>query len=77
MAEVFGLKLDEVPEGWRPTKMIAVVECLDPASESGGSGAMRMSTRATNDLTLWSAIGMLRAALADLEQQYVASLSDA
>lgn len=76
MAEAFGVGVGGLPAGWIPTKVISVVECFDPDSTEDGPGALRLSVRASDDLSLWTAIGMLRSALADLDQQYLGTLPE-
>ena len=72
---LYDLDLGELPEGWRALNAIAVIECIDLDDDSPDiPGAKRISIRSTDDLDVWTAIGMLRGALADLEQQFLESL---
>ncbi len=77
MTAVFGLEVDDLPAGWQPVNAIIITECIDLSDEADSGSAMhRLSTRSTPDLTVWSAIGMLEAAAADLKKQYVKKLED-
>lgn len=76
MGEALGLTVADLDEGWRPLNLVAVVESIDLTVPDTGPRTKRLSTRATEDLDLWTAIGMLEAALADLKQQYVNSLEE-
>lgn len=71
------LEVEDLPEGWRPVNALVITECIDLTDPSEDvPGAKRLSTRSTDDLDVWTAIGMLEAVAADLKAQYVASIVD-
>ena len=77
MTEVLGMKIDDLPEGWMPVNAIVVIECVDLNDDAPDSpGIKRLSTRHTSELDMWTALGMLTAAAADLKQQYIESTED-
>jgi hypothetical protein len=67
---VFGMPIADLPSDWQPVQAVMVVECMDPDTAVSGAAAMRLSIRVTDTTTIWTAIGMLRSALVDLEQQF-------
>jgi hypothetical protein len=54
------LDVPELPEGWTPLSVYAVVKCLDE------DGRVGLVTRASDELSTWEAIGMLTGALDSL-----------
>jgi hypothetical protein len=76
MSEINGLAVEDLPDGWQPLNVIAITECVDLSDDRAGAAMHRLSTRSTDGLTVWAAIGMLEAAAADLKQQYVEKLED-
>lgn len=69
MADVFGLEVADLPEGWTPIRVLAVVECLVFDPEDEGS-ARKLCLRAAEGTLTWDMLGMLKAMLIDVEQQY-------
>lgn len=49
----------DLPEGWTPLEMVAVVKCLDE------DGDLALAWRSTNGITPWEAVGMLHFATQD------------
>lgn len=74
--QLFGVDTDDLPDGWSPVEAIAVVRCVDLSQDEGGPAASKLAVRATHNLTIWEALGMLTAACADLKAQYVDNLED-
>ena len=68
---LFGLEVADLPDDWRPTSAIVVVESVDLDDDRGGAAVKRLSTRHSEDLDAWKAIGMLQAAAADLTRQFL------
>jgi hypothetical protein len=74
---VWGLEIGDVPKEWTPIDVLAVVESVVEMDDStSGPSAMRLSIRATDSMTIWKAMGMLKAVMADLESQFVETLGD-
>ena len=55
MGTVYGLPLDDLPDGWQPVEAIVVVKCLKPENEDCAYGLV---ARVSGDLTTWEAEGM-------------------
>lgn len=53
MSEVFGLEVQDFPEGYTPLESVAVTKALDE------TGEVSLVIRVTRDLTTWEAAGML------------------
>lgn len=70
----YGLDTGPLPEGEQPLEAIAVVKCL--SADGDGPEAVHLSTRGSDGLNIWEAIGMLDCARRDLLDQYAASLDD-
>lgn len=70
------MELGELPEGWTPTDALAVIKSVVWDGQENGPGSIRYSTRVTGSLNICEAIGMLRAAEADLLEQYKSSLGE-
>lgn len=62
MASAFGLELSDLPAGWRPVEVVAVVKCI----ELDADGGTRHSIRGTPTLGNVEALGMLEAAAAEV-----------
>lgn len=73
MAEVFGLDIGELPEGWRPLEALVIVRCV-ALDEEGGAGAQKLAFRHTPGLPSWEALGILTGYAADLKQQFLGTL---
>lgn len=54
---VYGLEIEEMPEGWTPLEACVVLKCLDD------EGEVALATRQTDALRVWDVVGMLEAAL--------------
>jgi hypothetical protein len=76
VAEVFGLEVGELPEGWQPVEALCIVRCVAFADDEGGTAAQKLSMRATEGLTIWEVMGMLTGYLADAKQQFLGTLLD-
>lgn len=63
MADVFGVHLDDLPEGCTPLEAIVIVKALDE------DGAVCLYPRQSEALSHWEAIGMLRAHGQRLERE--------
>lgn len=57
MAEVFGLEVVDLPEGWQPVEALVVVKCLKPES-SDDECPYGLVARASHGLTTWEGEGM-------------------
>ena len=55
--QVFGVGLPDLPEGWQPVEVLAIVKCLLPEGEHAGSYAL--ATRYSEGLAPWDVAGML------------------
>lgn len=69
MADLFGMEVPDLPEGWTPLRACAVLECLVLDGESEES-VRRLCLRAPEGTLTWDLLGMLNAMLLDVEQQY-------
>jgi hypothetical protein len=76
MAQAFGLDVGELPDGWQPVEALVIVKCLIPDDSTSKQFPYRLSLRASDGLSMWEAAGMLRVNAADVDAQFVASLSD-
>lgn len=76
MAEVFGLDVGDLPDGWQPVEALCIVSCVAFNDDEGGTAARKLSIRATEGLTVWEVIGMLEGYAADARQQFLATLLD-
>lgn len=74
MAEIFGLEVGEVPQGWQPVDVLCIVSCVAFAEDSGGTTARKLSIRASEGLTCWEVLGMLEGYAADVRQQFIDTL---
>lgn len=74
MAEVFGLEVGEVPQGWQPVDVLCIVSCVAFGEEDGGTAARKLSMRASEGLTCWEVLGMLEGYAADARQQFLETL---
>lgn len=74
MAEVFGLEVGELPEGWQPVEALCIVRCVAFDDDEGGTAAQKLSMRASEGLTIWEVMGMLYGYLADARQQFIGTL---
>ena len=54
---VFGLEVEDMPEGWTPLETFVILKCLDE------DGDVALLTRSTEPVRSWDAVGMLTAAL--------------
>lgn len=75
MAEVYGIEVGELPEGWTPVEAIVIVKCHDLTD--GDNPSARLALRASEGLNSWEAIGMVRAYEADLLDQFLRSVREA
>ncbi|HLT60887.1 MAG TPA: hypothetical protein VK020_06815 [Microlunatus sp.] len=57
MAQVFGLPIDDLPDGWEPVEALVIVKCLRPEEDGYPYG---LTALATDGLSVWEAEGMLR-----------------
>lgn len=55
MADVYGLALEDLPEGWQPVEAIVAIKCLKPEDDGCPYGLV---ARATSGITTWEAEGM-------------------
>ncbi|GAA4082859.1 hypothetical protein [Actinomadura miaoliensis] len=56
MAELYGLQVEDLPEGWEPVEAVCVVKCLRPEDADFPYGLIAV---ATGGLSTWEAEGML------------------
>jgi hypothetical protein len=55
MAEVFGLPVDDLPDGWQPLEAIVIVKCIRPDATDM---PYALCTRRTDGMTPWETAGM-------------------
>lgn len=78
MQIVIGVHTPE--QGWQPAIDWCISQGLDPSLvrqivlTGEGTAEVIISIRSTDDLDVWTAIGMLRGALVDLEHQFLDSM---
>lgn len=64
-AEVLGLPLIALPQGWTPVDAVVVAKCIDP------DGRMQLTVRYTDGLALWDVLGLLASATCTTEADMV------
>lgn len=69
MAEIYGLTVPDLPEGWQPIEVAAIVKCLVPSEED--AFPYRLAVLVSDGLTTWETTGMMRCAEAEMTTQYV------
>lgn len=68
---IFGLEpQDPLPENSQPYESVALVKCLR------ADGELELAVRPTHGLTIWEELGMLRAAVVQVEAQIAAEMID-
>jgi hypothetical protein len=55
MSDLFGLPVEDLPEGWQPVEVVAIVKCLRP---DGTTFPYGLCSRVTDGLSPWEAAGM-------------------
>lgn len=59
MAEVLGMEIPDLPEGWQPVEAIVIVKCLRPPVEDAEDNfAYGLASRLTDGMSTWEAAGM-------------------
>ena len=76
MAEIFGLEVGDLPDGWQPVEALCIVRCVHFGEDEGGTAAQKLSMRATEGLTVWEVLGMLDGYAADAREQFLGTLLD-
>lgn len=67
MPDVFGVRLEELPEGISPIEALVVVKALDE------DGDLTFYSRCSDGLSTWEAIGMLITTTDQLRKAFSAS----
>jgi hypothetical protein len=66
MAEIFGLEVPDLPEGWQPTEFVMVLKCMLPEDEISDF-PYALASRASSGLSFWEADGMIRWAMQNVK----------
>lgn len=70
MAEVYGLKIDDLPENATPLDAIVIVKYLNEEAEP------RLHCMVTNGLMIWEALGILKGYAAEAEKKFIEDPGD-
>lgn len=75
MSEIFGHKIEDLPEGWIATGILVLVKCF--ATDAGLDDIpVRLSIRGSEDLSIIDCLGMIEAAKIDVSEQFRESMGD-
>jgi len=69
MADIFGLPVEDLPDGWQPVEAILIIKCLKP---NGSEFPYGLCARITDGMSTWEAAGMASWAV----QNALAQLAD-
>lgn len=70
MAELFGIELPDLDEGWTGLEAIAAIKSIDE------EGRPRIQLMVSEGLTIWEAVGIMRCLEHDLTEHFSVSLED-
>jgi hypothetical protein len=70
VSKAFDLDVQDLPDGWTPLRVAAVIECLDE------TGELVLATRTSDDLPAWAALGLYSVTVAVLEREIVESFEE-
>lgn len=73
MAQVFGLEVDDAPDGWVPVRVVLAVECFVPDSED----TRRLCIRSSEGSTIWDVMGLGRAIMLEADRHWVTTGDEA
>jgi hypothetical protein len=67
VAEVFGLGVEDLPEGWTAVRVVMAVECFVPAEED----SRKLCIRTNDGTTIWDVMGLGRAIMIEGDRYWV------
>jgi hypothetical protein len=75
MADVYGVQMEDLPDGWQALDAMVIVKCID-ASGDPNLSMQRLAMRSSDGVSSWEGVGMLTCYADELRKQFLGSTLD-